>query len=230
MDSTTSSVSVTVNSTIAGRKILYNNSKFDSISDDNAIATDKQALLPGGTATFANYTSYSRGINGIMVDIKCLPVGSLTKDYFVFKVGNDGVNWSPVPVDPISIMVGAGHGVYNSDRVTIIWDDNVIENEWLQVTVNANDHTGLAGPDVFYFGNLIGESGDSSTIAAVDLNDEIASRTHKTGFSAAAIDNHYDYNRDGKVNATDDLIARHNLPNTLELYTPAAAPWPLWIH
>ena len=70
--STTSSVSVTVNSTIAGRNIFYNGSKFDSISDDNAIATDKQALLPGGTATFANYTSYSRGINGIMVDIQSL--------------------------------------------------------------------------------------------------------------------------------------------------------------
>ena len=52
---------------IAGRKILYNNSKFDAhagypagdpaanLYDDNAIATDKQALLPGETAAFANY-------------------------------------------------------------------------------------------------------------------------------------------------------------------------------
>ena len=68
-------------SALMGRNIFYNNSKFDAHAgypngdpaindyDDNAIATDKQALLPGQTATFANYTSYSRGINGIMVDI-----------------------------------------------------------------------------------------------------------------------------------------------------------------
>ena len=56
-------------SSVVGRYIFYSNSKFDAASDDNAIATDKQALLPGQTATFANYTSYSQGINGIMVDI-----------------------------------------------------------------------------------------------------------------------------------------------------------------
>ncbi len=70
----TSSVSVIVPlaATVADRKIFYNNSKFDAASDSNAIATDKQALLPGGTATLANYTSYSRGINGIIVDIQNL--------------------------------------------------------------------------------------------------------------------------------------------------------------
>jgi hypothetical protein len=40
--------------------------------DDGAIATDKVALPPGQTGTFANYTSYPRGINGIMVDIQGL--------------------------------------------------------------------------------------------------------------------------------------------------------------
>ena len=51
-------------------------------ADDAAIATDKTALLPGQTATFANYTSYSRGINGIMVDIAGLP-GNVTANDFV---------------------------------------------------------------------------------------------------------------------------------------------------
>jgi glucuronoarabinoxylan endo-1,4-beta-xylanase len=222
--STTSSVSVTVVSTIAGRNIFYNGSKFDSISDDNAIATDKQALLPGGTATFANYTSYSRGINGIMIDIQRLAnPAALTAADFQFKLGNDSTPsaWTTAS-EPISITVRQGAGVSGSDRVTIVWADNAIQNQWLQVTVKADANTGLAADDVFYFGNLIGESGDSSAIAAVDLNDEIASRTHKTGFSAATIVNLYDYNRDGKVNATDDLIARHNASNTLELITPVA--------
>ena len=56
---------------MVGRQIFYNNSAFDDPatggSDDDAIATDKEALLPGETAGFANYTSYSRGINGIKV-------------------------------------------------------------------------------------------------------------------------------------------------------------------
>jgi hypothetical protein len=79
------------------------------------------------------------------------------------------------------------------------------------VTVLAGENTGLAADDVFYYSNMIGESGDNPANAVVDVNDELASRTHKTGFSAATIVNPYDYNRDGKVNATDDLIARHNV-------------------
>ncbi|MCK4276086.1 MAG: right-handed parallel beta-helix repeat-containing protein, partial [Phycisphaerae bacterium] len=64
---------------VVGRYVFYNNSFFDgndpapNACDDGAIATDKTALLPGGTGAFANYTSYARGINGVMVDIENLP-------------------------------------------------------------------------------------------------------------------------------------------------------------
>ena len=196
-------------SAVVGRNIFYNNSKFDSASDDNAIAADKEALLPGHAATFANYTSYSRGINGIIIDI-LYPTnpGGINAADFQFKVGNGGA-WTTVPA-PSDILVRQGKGAGGSDRVTITWDDNVIQNQWLQVTVLADANTGLAANDVFYFGNAMGESGDNPVNAVVDLQDEIGSRTHKTGFTAAAITNQYDYNRDGKVNATDDLIARHN--------------------
>ena len=50
---------------VVGRHIFYNNSHFDlhdpgaNVSDDMAIATDKQALLPGEAAAFLNYTSYN---------------------------------------------------------------------------------------------------------------------------------------------------------------------------
>ncbi len=169
---------------------------------------DKTALLPGHTATLANYTSYSRGINGIMIDILGLanPSGLNATD-FQFKVGN-GAGWTTAP-QPASVSVRQGGGVGGSDRVTITWDDiagNSIKNQWLQVTVKAGGNTGLAAADVFYFGNAIGESGDNPANAVVDSQDESGSRTHKTGFTAAAIDNLYDYNHDGKVNATDDLM------------------------
>ena len=65
--------------TIAGRHIFYNDSAFDANdpapgpADDWAVAPDKTALLPDQTATFDNYTSYSRGINGVMIDIANLP-------------------------------------------------------------------------------------------------------------------------------------------------------------
>ena len=84
---------LTSNSTIAGRYIFYYDSPaWDPTpggADDNlAIAPDKTPLLPGGTATFANYTSYALGINGILVDIQNLP-GTPTAADFVFKVGNN---------------------------------------------------------------------------------------------------------------------------------------------
>ncbi|MCK4624141.1 MAG: right-handed parallel beta-helix repeat-containing protein, partial [Phycisphaerae bacterium] len=146
-------------SQVKGRHVFYNRCSFDGdnpaagVADDGAIAPDKTALLPGGTATFANYTSYSRGINGIMVDIANLP-GTPTKSDFVFKAGNDNTPaaWTTVPV-PTSVTVRSGAGLGGSDRITIIWVNNAIQKQWLQVTVKATAATGLTAPDVFYFGN-----------------------------------------------------------------------------
>src|SRR5205085_7301433 len=83
-------------SSVVGRHVYYNASSFDGgrrraeAADDASVATDKVALLPGGRATAANYTSYRRGINGVMVDVAGLPTGvTLTAADFAFKVGND---------------------------------------------------------------------------------------------------------------------------------------------
>ncbi|MCK4276210.1 MAG: right-handed parallel beta-helix repeat-containing protein, partial [Phycisphaerae bacterium] len=150
---------------VAGRHVFYNNSAWDgndpaaNAADDAAIATDKTALLPNQVATFANYTSYLRGINGVMVDIDGL-AGTPTASDFEFKVGNDNNPgaWPTGPA-PTSVAVRAGAGAGGSDRITIIWADNAIEKQWLQVTVLATANTGLATNDVFYFGNAIGETG-----------------------------------------------------------------------
>ena len=110
-----------LSTTVVGRMIFYNNSDFDghagylsgdpaaNLYDDNAIATDKTALLPGQTASFANYTSYSRGINGIMIDIQNMagtPSINNYTQFFGFKVGNDSnaANWSAAPA-PIAVDV-----------------------------------------------------------------------------------------------------------------------------
>jgi sialidase-1 len=204
---------------VVGRSIFYNNSQFDgltpgaSASDDGAIATDKSALLPGGTATFANYTSYSRGINGVMIDIAGLP-GVPTADDFDFRVGNDGTpsQWAPAPL-PSSISVRAGAGAGGSARVTIIWPDNAIQKQWLQITVKATARTGLANPDVFYFGNAIGETGDSSINASVTMLDAIRIHgNYQAGPLPATAP--YDVNRDRVVDLLDENIARGNLALT----------------
>jgi hypothetical protein len=201
---------------VAGRHVFYNRSAFDgnnpaaNTSDDAAIATDKAALLPGGTATFANYTSYSRGVNGIMVDVAGLPGASLTAGDFAFHVGNDASpgTWAAAPA-PSSVTVRPGGGLSGSDRVTITWDDRAVKKTWLRVTVNANADTGLAAGDVFYFGNAPGESGNWATAAIVNGVDEAAARHRPRGPSnPAPIHFRWDYNRDRLVNLNDVRVAR----------------------
>ncbi len=221
------------NSSVVGRHIFYNNSKWDAdpanpngdpaanAYDDNAIAAEnssdphlsKTALLPGQTATFNNYTSYSLGINGIMVDFDHLP-GTVTAADFEFKMGNTATpdTWLPAPA-PLSVTVRQVNGI---DRVTIIWADGAIQNTWLQVTVKATANTGLAQNDVFYYGNAVGESGNSATDTLVNGADDVAARLNpRTPFNPAAIDNPYDYNRDRLVNSADQVIPRYN----------ATTPW-----
>ena len=85
---------------------------------------------------------------------------------------------------------------------------------WLQVTVMADANTGLIANDVFYFGNLVGESGKPpvSGYFVITSADEAAARNDPHNFlNPAPINNLHDYNRDKRVDATDQLIARNSL-------------------
>ncbi len=220
---------------VVGRHVFYNGSSFDAYdsgagaSDDEAIAPDKAALLPGQTATRANYTSYSRGINGIMIDIDALPPGAdPDADDFRFRTGNgnDLALWTE-PQDPPEVTVRRGAGVGGSDRLTLIWPDNTIQKQWLQVTVRTTFDTGLAEAEVFYFGNAVGESGNSTTDAKVNAFDILGARDNQRNFlDPAPIDFAYDFDRDASVDATDMLIARNHQThflNALRLITVPAA-------
>jgi hypothetical protein len=219
--------------TVQGRHIFYNESAFDTTTDDGAIATNKTALLPGQTATYANYINYSRGINGIMVDIAELasnPTVGTIGNYFEFTLGNDNTpaDWTPAAA-PIGVTVRAGEGTNGSDRVTIIWANNAIPNErWLEVTVLANASTGLATPDVHYWGLQIAETGNSAANAIVDLTDTSLIRSNPTPFlQNAGITNAFDVNRSNIVDLLDTAFARSNpssFLNELKLITPQAAP------
>lgn len=226
---------------VVSRNIFYNSSFFDvpppaaaaDAADDRAIATDKTALLPGETGTFANYTSYALGINGIMVDIADLasePTVETIDNFFEFSVGNDDSpdDWGAAP-SPVEVSLRAGEGLDGSDRVTILWEAGAIQNGWLQTTVLANADTGLEQPDVFYFGNAVGDSGNSAAEASVNAQDIGGARDNPHNFlNRAVVDDAFDYNRDSLVNAQDIGIARDNPTNFLSdlnlITVPTAAP------
>ena len=208
-------------SEVVARHIFYNNSAYDGNSvladanDDAAIAVDKAALLPGERATFANYTSYTRGINGVMVDLSADPGRPITTADFEFRVGNgdDPGRWSTGPA-PASVTVREGAAPSAPIRVTLTWRDGAIRNRWLQVTVKANENTGLASDDVFFFGNLVGESGRESSAARVTSGDRPPAGAL---FGVSDIDNRYDYDRSGYVDGADVLAYRRNLYRQLHL-------------
>ncbi len=186
------------------RRLFYNNSFYDSAStacnnfanggspcnDNTAIATDKVALNPGETAGTANYISYSRGINGMMIDVTpgpgCspLPAGSLSSSNFDFRIANSASLGSYVTAPaPLSIEVIPGGGTGGSDRIKIIWPNVTIPNtRWLRTVVKSNSSGGsmdLASVNVFYFGLARYESlTPGSTRVVVDTIDQIDARNH----------------------------------------------------
>ena len=89
--------------------------------------------------------------------------------------------------------------------------------------MKATPRTGLAAPDVFYFGNLVGETGDASTplrVSALDL------ATVKRELNTTATPTtRTDFNRDARVNALDLAAAKANVFQSLTAITnPAPAP------
>jgi hypothetical protein len=212
-------VQIVLGSQVVNRQLFYNqsgtalgnahdgnNAAITSL-DDNAIALDKVAYIPtAGTAvpaTFANVSSYSKGINGIMIDLAGSH-GTIEASDFIFRVGNNNTpaaSWSTAPA-PASISVRAGAGVAGSDRIEIIWNNGDITKKWLQVVMktDAGTDTGLAQlagytagyGDVFYFGNALANSGlgDSATLASVDTTDELEARNHAAGLNECSDHQH----------------------------------------
>jgi ELWxxDGT repeat protein len=208
---------------VIGRHIFYNNSKYDNhtpaanANDDAAIAADKFAVRPGTTSvSFSNLTSYVRGINGIMLDV-INPPREITAADLQFRMGTSArfEEWVAAPA-PVSVTVRRGQGLLGADRVTIVWADGAIKNTYLQIVLNGNDlqggyntNTGLADSDVFYFGNLVGDTftGRNYWLASVDDDDKAQVRSH-VGFGVP-VTSPYDFNRDGLVNAADQIILRN---------------------
>ena len=226
-----------------GRHVIYGRGPFADngfFDPESAIAPDKVALLPGqGAGTFANVTSFNRGINGLAIDVAQLPltaeVGLAMALELKVGTGGDPATWADAP-RPEQIDLRPGHGVDGSDRILLFWRDGAIRNTWLRVTLPSHPFTGNAAPDVFYFGNLVGETGDRLSplrVSSADLAN--TRRNFSPPGEAVTPTNPYDFNRDGKVNALDLAIDRANVFHALgPIREPApagaaaAALPPLW--
>jgi hypothetical protein len=219
---------------VAGRYVFYNNSAYDGrgagadAGDDAAVAPDKQALrsvpgppnIPGPlpiSATMANVTSFGAGINGVMIDLSGLPAGgTLSADDFAFLTGAAGApsTWTgTVPAPTVSVRRGAGAG--GTDRVTLTWPDGTIKNTWLRVTVKADGNTRLAADDVFYFGNLVGETDFGLATASGRVNASDLGAVKRGLNTQSGLTGVLDFNRDGRVNALDLGLAKANLNRAL---------------
>lgn len=201
--------------TVAGRHVFYNNSFFDGnnpaidAADDAAIDPSKSAYLPGsGQAQLENITNYSRGLNGIVIDLAGGGAHTaINANDFMFRVGanNSPDTWTAAPAHT-AISVRPGAGANGSDRVVITWADNAIQNTYLQVQLLPTDRTGLAAPDVFYFGNLVGETagatpqGDFARTIAADGGAILVTGTQLD----VGISNRFDIDKSNSVTVADD--------------------------
>jgi murein DD-endopeptidase MepM/ murein hydrolase activator NlpD len=213
---------------VVGRQVFYGRSVFDTGeggSDDAALASDKQALLERLIPSFANVTSYTRGINGLMIDVLRLPAGlELDADDFFFDL-RDAANGETTGLAPApsSIAVRRGAGVNGSDRVILTWPDGAIKNTWLGVGMLSTPATGLAAPDTFTFGNLVGETGDGDPIFRVNALDLAAVKRALN--TSSTLTGRFDFNRDGRVNALDVAALKQNLGRSLAAATAAIVPF-----
>ncbi len=236
---------------VLGNRLFYNNSKYDgnngniAATDDNAIASDKTGYTGTGTATFANVSSFNKGITGIMVDLQsglgthtAITAGDISfkvsPTTFVTTTYNQLSTWSAGPTPAaVSVRIGAGQG--GSDRLEITFGTGVVKNEWLEVNVHSGGNTGLSANDVFYFGSIIGDSGAADTVllAKTDANDYNVPFNNIIGLTTP-VWNLADYTKDGKVDGSDastaigNIFSLHYLANPTGPFAPngggSAAP------
>jgi secreted trypsin-like serine protease/endonuclease/exonuclease/phosphatase family metal-dependent hydrolase len=209
-----------ITASVVNRQVFYSGSTNAAFGDGsgnpiNAIDPTKSALLPGQTAAVANYTNYSRGLNGIVVDISGTGnLAGITSSSFQFALWSDFSTTTPnfVTINPaVTVSTFAGGGPSGANRVKLSFPNNAIQNAWLRVTVLANTNTGLSADDVFYFGNARFDVTPASpfptqqvTINVLDTNSVRANQ----GLNATSISNIFDVDRSGAVNVLDTNATR----------------------
>jgi ELWxxDGT repeat protein len=203
-------------SSVVGSFVYYRGSQLASSGIEAAIDNVKVLAKEGSqaqTLDYSNLINTSRGITGLVFDIDQLP-GNLTIDDFLFQMSPQGAfnqqdhnpaDWESAPA-PSNVSVLPG----TTSRVVIEWPDNAIVNRWLRVTIKANSQTGLANPEVYYLGHLLGETtGPSNDVYTVTFADITALRA-AIGQSVDAA-SPLDIDKSGLINFADISAMRANV-------------------
>ncbi len=205
---------------IANRQVFYNRSTSTVFGDGsgnpvNSIDSTKIALLPGQTTSSANYTNYSRGLNGLVVDLQApANLAGISAASFQLATWSTFTDSTPnfVPITPaVTVSTYPGGGANGADRIKLEFANNAIQNAWLQVTILADVNTGLTTNDVFYFGNarfdITPNTPFPSQQITINIFDTNAVRA-KQGQSTGLISDAFDVDRNGVVNIFDTNAVR----------------------
>jgi len=164
--------------------------------------------------------------------------GTISANDFIFKVGNNNSpsTWATAP-SPLTVSTRPGAGAGSSDRVELVWADNAIQKQWLEIVVKGNDtlggsnaNTGLAGSYVFFYGSAPGDDGnmpDDASTFRTTASDEIDARLNpKTLLNNIPLTFIYDYDKDGKVDSNDQIVARSNGTTNINAAKPSTSAAP----
>ena len=230
-DGGSSVVSFVVNAvpSVQGGKVFYKGSSFAGANVANpnvpaALDSAKVIAQSGAlsqTLTYANVINTSQGINGLVLDVAGLLGTSLTVSDFGFRMSPQGgfveandppSDWISAPV-PSVISVTPGTATTPS-RVRLEWENNVIQNRWLQIRVLATGNTGLPNQQTFYVGHLQGEvnglavGGTSGTLQVT--NADIAGVRSSIGTNAL-VTSVVDIDKNGLVQNSDVTEVRNGI-------------------
>ena len=124
-----------------------------------------------------------------------MPAGvTFSASDFQFKVGNTS-NSSTWSTGPAPTAVATWTGTNGDTFADIVWANNAIQEEWLQVTVLADTNTHLASNFMFYYGSEIGATGISTAttgngpVIRVTSADVVATQNNASLLQAVPITN-----------------------------------------
>lgn len=215
------------NTQIDARRVFYNNCFYDgnnvginagtgSKTDSDAIDTTKSPLMIGGGAsTFANWTGYNKGLNGLIYDISDPEVDPVASDFVFedagrFATGATLVN--PSAVGMIVLQASSPRKV----RMVFTFADGSLKNTWLKVTIGTG--FGLPASETHFWGNAAGDTGTGNVSPNVLTNasDELAARSNPTtAINRSPVTDRYDINKTSLVDGSDQLWIRSNPTTSL---------------
>lgn len=204
---------------ITNRSVFYKGSGFANIGGVNAAMDTSKSLLASGVTSqatsFSNVVNYSRGINGMVFDVAGLVGSTLSVSDFTFRMGNNSTpnTWATAPT-PTLMDVTSGTTTTPA-RVRIEWDDNVIQNTWIQVIIHANANTGLNQRVVFYLGHALGEV-DGTTPYRLSTID-VGSVRQAVGNTIVPVNDNRDIDKDRRITTLDVGYLRSRVANTVLL-------------